>query len=458
MNKRSKVIFISGAVIAIVIAAAYLYFPPVNEHDAQGAIGAVQKHQAQQIKASDVVLGDEQDRKQEAALYGDLLEDAIRLESISAEMGSFAESLGSAAFDRATVASFSETLGSYYASAANESLGIVSELQGRSELQSFSADLGSIQRGLQSESILEMKRLESFQQMVANMAESLESESALEAKGLLGAQLKLENISQQLESRELSLDNRALMQMSDDLGSMVSDLEARQSLESRFLENRMLSSRLRQLEARILEQRVLVASREKLGSLTDSLESRSALYSFSADLASRAAALESRALSNMEARFESRALAAKVLGNMAMLYASVRDSLQGRSNLESKGLQNLTAALGSFHTSLENHQPLMAQRFTLGLQSELAAISSHLEGRERLGIKQFESRNLGMKQLESRGLAMKNLANFSDYLGNLSESLESQALIANRQSDALGNRALELQNRTADLQSRFQQM
>jgi hypothetical protein len=449
MNKRSKVLLISGVVAAVVIGAAFFYFPPVEESDAQGAIGVVQKHQDQQIKASDVVLGDEQERKQEAALYGSLLTDAMRLESLSAELASFAESLGSGDFQ--DLASFSETLGSYSDLAASESLGILSDLQSHAELQSFSADLASIQRGLENRTALGMREIASFQQMISNMAKSLESESALANFSILFDQAKLEGISRQLENRELSLSNAELMQMSRELGSFVSDLQMRESLESNALEALTLQSKIQQLESKLLQQRVLVQSRAQLGSLSDNLQSRTELMSFSADLANRAMALESRALSNMQQRFEMRTLAAKSLASMAMLADSARDSLQGRANLDASGLQSLTASLGSLTADLQNHQPLLAQRFVLGMHSELAAISNHLEGRERLGSRHF----VGMKQLESN--AIQNLGSFNQYLGSLTESLSSRAFVANTDLDMMGSRALDLQNRTLTLQSSLRQ-
>jgi hypothetical protein len=448
MNKRSKVLLISGVVAAVVIGAAFFYFPPVEESDAQGAIGVVQKHQEQQIKASDVVLGDEQERKQEAALYGSLLTDAMRLESISAELGAFAESLGSRGSQ--DLASFSEALASYSELAATESLGILSNLQSHAELESFSADLASIQNGLENRSALGVREIASFQQMISNMANSLESESALGSYSRLFDQARLESISSQLQNREASLSNAELMQMSRELGSVVSDLQMRENLESRALEALTLQSKIQQLESRLLQQRVLMASRTQLRSLSEDLQSRIDLMSFSADLANRAAALESRALSNMQQRFEMRTLAAKSLASMAMLADSARDSLQGRANLDASGLQSLTASLGSLTAGLQNHQPHLAQRFALGMHSELAAISNHLEGRERLGSRDFG----GVKQLESN--AMQNLGSFNQYLGSLTESLSSRAFVANKDMEMLGSRALDLQNRTVALQSRLQ--
>jgi hypothetical protein len=90
----------------------------------------------------------------------------------------------------------------------------------------------------------------------------------------------------------------------------------------------------------------------------------------------------------------------------------------------------------------------LAQRYLVGAQAELAAIGAHLENMESLASRQQQ---LGSEEM----LAMRNLGSFTEHLGNLTASLDSRSLIGNRQADALGSRAAELQNRPADLQSRF---
>ncbi|MBW3670663.1 MAG: hypothetical protein KY432_03220 [Acidobacteria bacterium] len=468
MNKRSKILLVSGVVAAIAITGAFLYYPPIEEADARGAIGAVEKHQEQQISDSDVVLGDEQERKQEAALYGDLLADSAHLESFSAELGSFAQNLGSADFDRQAIASFSQRLDSRFDQAANDSLGLVAQLEGRTALQSFSADLASMEQAFENKSNLGLRQLESFEQMVASMAESLEARNALAAKNVLEAQARLEGFSRQYENRQ-ALESRGMALNANDIGNFVSDLEAKQQLEARMLESRMLQAKVQQLQARVLEQKVVMAARNQLEALgsafeANQLQGRSQLNSFSAELASRASALESRALGNMQARYEMRMLEARMLDNMAVMAASARQQLEGRTNLESRQeLENLTEMLGNLSADLENRQPMFAQKFMLGMQAELSAISQHLEAKERLGSRfamanrqQLENRQTvaNRQQLES-GYGRQNLEGFSRHLGNLSTSLEGRALIANKQSRMLGAQAQKLQSRTAALQSRM---
>jgi hypothetical protein len=465
MNKRGKILSISGVVAAVAITAAYFYYPPADELHTQGAIGIVQKHQEQQISPNDVILGNEQARKTDAALYGHLLKDAVKLESYSAELASFARNLGSADFDAQALAKFTQTLDSRSEAAAAESLGILADLQARSDLQSFSADLAAMQRALENRTALGVRQLADFEQMIANMAQSLEARSDLRARGDLQARMDLqartdlearnalEAVSRQLASREAAL---ASSEMADQLGSVVAHLEARQKLESSTFDEMMLAARVEQLEARFLEQRVLASSSRALAARAENLESRTALANFAADLAQRAASLEHRALNHLQARQAMQSHEAQMLESMSVLASTAMENLQARANLQSReqNLQSVTRALQNLDSDLQSRQALMAQRYMLGLRSELAAISEHLEGREQLESRDVA--NLGARNLQSRQLSAQNLASFQLHLGNVAQSLAARSL-ANAEDNALGLQAQQLQSRMAVLQSRSRQ-
>ncbi|MFN2441586.1 MAG: hypothetical protein ABR517_02765 [Thermoanaerobaculia bacterium] len=472
MSKRGKILSISGLVVAVAITAAYFYYPPVDELQTQGAIGVVQKHQEQQISPDDVILGDEQARKADAALYGDLLKDAVKLESDSAELASFARNLGSADFDAQALARFTQTLDSRAEAAAAESLGILADLQARADLQSYSADLAAMQRAMENRNALGAREFADLEQTIANMARSLDARSNLQARADLQARSDLqaradlqarsdlqarntlEAVSRQLASREASL---ASSEMADQLGSVLAHLEARQNLENSVIDEMMLSAKVQQLEARFLEQRVLAAaSRAALAARAQNLESRAALANFAADLAQRAASLEHRALAHLQARHAMQSREAQMLEGMSQLASSAMENLQARANLQSReqNLQSVTRALENLDNDLQSRQALMAQRFMFGLRSELAAISQHLEGREQLQSRAVA--NLGVRNLESRQLSAQNLASFQLHLGNVAKSLAVRSM-ANAENDALGLQAEQLQSRMAVLQSRSQQ-
>jgi len=467
MNKRGKVLSISGVVAAVAITAAYFYYPPVDELQTQGAIGAVQKHQEQQIGANDVILGDEQARKADAAIYGDLLKDSVKLESESAELASFARNLGSADFDAQALGRFTQTLDSRADAAAAESLGILAELQARSDLQSYSADLAAVQRALENRNALGARELANVEQTIANMArsldarmnlqasENLQARSDLQARDDLQARNTLEAVSRQLASREAALASSDAAAMADQLGSVLAHLEARQNLESRMMDEMMLSAKVQQLEARFLQQRVLAAASRALAARAENLESRTALANFAADLAQRAASLEHRALNHMQARYQMQSHEAQMLEKMSMLASSARENLQARSSLgmRDENLQSVSRALQSVDSDLQSRQALMAQRFMFGMRSELASIGEHLEAREQL---ESRAANLGARNLESRQRSAQNLASFQRHLGSLADSLSARSM-ANAENSALGLQAEQLQSRMAVLQSRSQQ-
>jgi hypothetical protein len=447
MKKSSKVFLIFGAVAAIAIAVIYLQYPPFSERDASGAIGAVEKYRDQQIGSQDVVLGDEQQRKAEAGLYANLLTDAVKLESLSAELASFAANLESASVE--SVGSFTEMVSNRAELNVIESLGIVTELQAREELSSFAAELASMQAALQNVESLNAMSLASFEQSLANIESALAARAELASVEQLESESALGRITQTLDNREASLASESMLAMTEQLASMTTELQAQANLEAKALESLSLASRVEQLGARFLEQRVLMAAAENLSSRSAAVENRMQFANFAADLASRAASLESRALANMESRLEMRQLEAKSLGNMEAMAARASESLGGRAQqVEAKSLASMTEALSNVEQTLASRQQELAQRYLVGAQAELAAIGAHLESMESLASRQQQ---LGSEQM----LAMRNLGSFTEHLGNLTASLDSRSLVGNRQADALGSRATELQNRTADLQSRF---
>ena len=480
MNKRGKILSISGVVAAVAITAAYFYYPPVDELQTQGAIGVVQKHQEQQISANDVILGDEQARKADAALYGDLLKDSVKLESESAELASFARNLGSADSDAQALGRFTQTLDSRAEAAAAESLGILADLQARSDLQSYSADLAAMQRALENRNALGARELADLEQSIASMARSLDARSDLQARADLQARSDLqarndlqaradlqarsdlqarntlEAVSRQLASREAALASSEAAEMADQLGSVLAHLEARQKLESSMIDEMTLSAKVQQLEARFLRHRVLAASSRALSARAENLESRKALASFADDLAQRAASLEQRALNHLQARYQMQSHEAEMLGGMSQLASSAMENLQARADLQSReqNLQSVSKALQNLDSDLQSRQAAMAQRYMFGLRSELAAISEHLEGREQLESR--HAANLGARNLQSRQLSAENLASFQLHLGNVAQSLAVRSM-ANAEQSALGLQTQQLQSRMSMLQSRSQQ-
>src|SRR5512140_753691 len=85
-EKRRNMLYIFAGVVVALLAVIAFVSPRFRSEDASGAIGAVQKHRAPQIKQADVVLGDEQFRNEQKTLYGDIMTDAAALQNASADL------------------------------------------------------------------------------------------------------------------------------------------------------------------------------------------------------------------------------------------------------------------------------------------------------------------------------------------------------------------------------------
>ena len=84
-ENKKKVLLGFGAFAVVLIAVLAIWRPPAfRSEDASGSIGAVQKHHAPQITEKDVILGSETTRHEQQIRYADFLNDAARLQALSA--------------------------------------------------------------------------------------------------------------------------------------------------------------------------------------------------------------------------------------------------------------------------------------------------------------------------------------------------------------------------------------
>ncbi|MFA6957169.1 MAG: hypothetical protein WC538_14970 [Thermoanaerobaculia bacterium] len=472
--KNSQKILIGFAIVAVaIIAIVAVKYPPVESPDAQGSIGAVQKFRDEQIKPADVVLGDEQSRRVESALYGSLLEQAAGLQSFSADLASFSRGLE----NRDQIEAFSTALASREDALGKSALMAAADLQSKDQLASFKNDLQSISKGFENRSNLGVKELQSFETSLANMQQDLQAKEVLASKNLVEAQSRLDSI-QKLGSKADSLES-----MKADLASISDALASRDQMESKVLEAKMLGNRVDQLGVRVLEQKSLLGVKQDLAAIEKDLGNKADLASRADALGSKAAEflglstrLESRALGNMSSRLESRNLESKSLLGLKEMIGSVSKGLESRQGLESKSLGSMQQELACFEKTLGSREADLNQKFSLGMKSELAAINNHLDNRENLSAKfdlasksdlaaksglgskdNLASKdNLGSQSdLASKsGLSNRDsLGAFNNYLGSLSKTLESKSGLASREND-LGAKTQELQNRAADLQSK----
>lgn len=260
--KNPRVLAVLGALI-IAAGVGFYYVQNVshvNGRDVEGAIGAVEKHRATQITQADVILGDEQFRREEEALYAAFLNDAAALEARSAELGIFARGIGARAQDvagiRADLASLDNNLESRFADVAGSSADLVDFLMKQERLAAFADELGLMQRSLLARDRLEAKQLATFEQQLSRMAADVAAREDDVAT--------LEAMSRNMQGIVSRIDNR-----NADLAKIRADLEAMSAdfAMQRALEAKMMESRIRCVEARVHELQLVMHARAQIGAL-----------------------------------------------------------------------------------------------------------------------------------------------------------------------------------------------
>lgn len=305
-KRRNILIGFGGA--AVVAAAVAFLSPnfPYRSEDASGAIGAVQKHRAPQIKQTDVVLGDEQTKKDQQVLYTDFVNDAAVLQNVSAELQAAAGSM-----DARRIVAAQQTLEARNA-----------ELKGRVLANAESALAAMDQLGKATRnSLAQQSHAE-----LAKMVQDLKNAEQLSAQDLDQLSGRMMAASPQLTDGKLRA--QALEAMSSDL-SAVSRL-------NQAIDNEALAARIRAqaeyLAAMAKESKVLEAA-------SNSLQAKSydakMLGRMSSQLLQAAEQLQVRAVANMEQSLASYSDVAESLGKANQILMSAEQSL---------GSQELAAA------------------------------------------------------------------------------------------------------------------
>ncbi len=502
-NSKKPLLLSLAAVAAIAVTVFFLNYPPVDSDQARGSIGVVQKHQEKQIVASDVVLMDETQRRNEALLYSNLLEDAILLANTSHQLSSFSTQLQSKALEQKQMESMSAELSNQVQAIDNRSKALaqksmanVEALMANKQLSQFSAELQSMRQSLASQKALSSADLASFNKTLDAAAKSLEQKGKLQAQAM-------DNAEGLLASFDAALANKSLnaAQIENVSASMEN---ASKVLQAAGGDSMSLGAAVRQLQSEMLQSADLLQARNHLAAASRQLQSNdvsnlaasaTALNAVSATLANDAVNLESQALENMEARLESVNLESSSLAQLSELCQSVSRNLQAQSqlsakSLEAKSIDSFNRSLGSFQSSLQNAEQALGQKFAGSAQQELAAVDRFLNGRTALASQGFNlqsqalaARSLGARplsnqelmankalaskslnngdQMNNKALASSSLASkdvslesYRAYLAAVSKAMENHSMENKALQARLGSQASELQNKAASLESK----
>jgi len=400
-----------GALAIVLVAVFVITRPPaLRNEDASGAIGAVEKHHQAQITPQDVVLGDEATKEEQAVVYGDMLNDAAKLQSFSAEFGAMAgaradDSRISAASKN--LANADEALQARYAKYAGSFVTAASRLAAKSEnrkLESDIADLGSR---------LNSKLASSDQDALnARMGSIIAVLSKMQSRGAEASRVSEAMSALQAKSPEAA----------SKLNSAADALEARQLGAS-------LESIHANLAAITMQSKAISAAQSSLAARTESksLDAK-ALNGISNDLAQNAAELESRGYNNLASRLNDQAEMGARLQAISAEVAAKTQSINFASAMASKN-DNISSAMSRLNAALASRQAEFASRAAASInfaQRDLAsrALDARVANRSAAN-REAASRALNsMQQLGSRPevaskLDSRSLASISEMQSRL---------------------------------------
>lgn len=451
VQNRRKALLGFGALAAVLIVAVIVTWPPpyFDKDEATGAIGAVQKHREQQITPQDVVLGDETTRREQKVVFANYLDDAAKLQSISADLASQAAVRSSLSNADHQLENMAADIQNRFAENLNAALAAMNQLLARDSVGLSAAQLESINAEIAELSAKTSRRINN-EEMVALSAQLANVSKKLDAASRYGNRAAMEahtlkNAEEQLGKAVASLQavswrsNKALVDAASQIENASKALEAKSAdvAYSNFVDY---------LGALALEAKKLAAVRSNLDAisrLANEEQMASQLKGVSAALANEAYELEAQALENIQKRLVGQsALSAQIRNIDQMVAAANRSVGQHASSLENQSLSAFNKAIGNFSQNLENRSQEFQARAVDNIRSELAVIGAHLEARKKLQAMQLDASSpLAVRLADNRSI--------DSHIANLSRSLESQsALGAALQNRAeLAAQARELRNR-----------
>jgi hypothetical protein len=452
MNKK----WATAAVCVVALVAIVAYFGYWNRPDngeAVGAIGAVEKHRAEQIGDQDVMLGDEA-ACEDCIPYGDMLESAAMLQNAATELGGMSQLAASATASGldARMKALSVGFGSHVDALNARMLGAMRvqlgafdtvlasqyiSMQVKGKSKQTRVELNAIS-GMLEAKVLEAATLESAVTRLSAIHAELAAQMKLEAYTLEAAQTQLGAFNAGLENKALAINQDNLRAFDTELEAVSTTLEARQTVTA----FEMLGTRQAYLEAMNLDMTRLRAFSAELGKMSQlemaQMEAMtSQLEAMGKELQSRAALLESNALMGMKTQLEAFSLEHMSLDAMSLLAISSGNSLEARAaEFDTARLGAFQDTLGAMSSTLEARQSLAARMLVGEMKTQLGATQKVLAAEDfRLGAMTLDNLNghvLGLSgQLEAHRTAFLESATLeamTSQLGAVNNQLEARRL------------------------------
>jgi len=349
-ENRKKVLLGFGAFAVVLIAVLAIWRPPAfRSEDASGSIGEVQKHHAPQITQKDVILGSETTRQEQQLRYGNLLDDAAKLRSLSAMIT--ANNFAAASRD---LEAMKGAVANRYQADANAAVAAARALARSSDNRRMDADVEGLSAVLQS-GHLSAAEMESFNGRLAAFA----SQAGVKAAAEQAAAVKSEVNAAIAEMRVGQANAAAKMD------SAFSELKAMNAVT--------LLDRLDALKAAEAESRGLARDSDVLGKMASRpLENQAVARAFDGT----ASELEMSAAKSME----------RQLGLIIVVCSAVRDidanisaarnaaqaSVAGRSQTYDRALANASQAFAGTQATVN-------AQVNAGVHTELYALNNYLD-------------------------------------------------------------------------------
>ena len=413
-ENRKKVLLGFGGLAVVVVVVLALWAPQFRNEEASGAIGAVQKHRAPQIAKQDVILGDEATRKQQNVLYADFLNDAAKLQSISAQFGAMAQSRNMDAARR-QVEDLSADVQSRYTAGAREMVAaaqLLSRDQQEAAHRTLVSDIAEAS-ALAQRAQISVNEMEQLNGKLKGIAEQLESKGAA-SRNFTAAHLELGEAVQDMESRKMAEATARL----ESVG---------RELNARPLAERSMMADFEYLSSMALEMKTLKDVEEQMARLQGSASQAENRFSgVRSELAGCAEQLESKAVKSIERQLNEEASMASILRDMDSQFAAANRYAMSMASVESRA-QNFDKRLGQIRQELDARKSEFASHASSSVEFELAAIQNALNNAEQAGVR----------------------AQLGQLLASLQQQLQSNSALAAlmQNEEQLAARAHELQQR-----------
>lgn len=408
-DRRKQILIGFAALAVILVAVVAVVSPRFKSEDAMGAIGAVQKHRAPQITQKDVVLGDEQTKKQQQLAYADFLSDAAALQAISANI-----STASRAESANRIAASAADLRARYLAAARDQVADIEAIAAKNQLGRFSLEIDGVSIGAVSQ-----LRDQDVAGLNARLGAELQTlDAALRSKDLRAVEADVAALGAMIEQRKLEAAAATLAQAS----AAVVDQRTQQAA--------MVRQRANYLNAVSNELGALMRAEEALSAgVRARSEEQMELGRAAQVLNDEATALAHGAVVNMKDQLAAETFAVDSFGRMASAVQNAVSAAARANTYNAASLAAFRNEAGNFVREVTSLGAIAESRAKFDMRGQVLGISNYLGATQNLGSAMRNESLVAECQAQMRNVsqAARGNALYASVLGDV-ESVGSRYL------------------------------